>query len=49
MKNGYALCAESRLAAIDSKLREMTPGEMDALRDLLRIGLDWRGIKWLMR
>jgi hypothetical protein len=41
MKNGYALCTESGLAAIDAKLRGMTPEQLDALRGLLRVGLHW--------
>jgi hypothetical protein len=41
MKNGYTLCTESGLAAIDANLREMTTGQLDELRSLLRIGLHW--------
>ena len=42
MKNGYALCTETGLAAIETTMREMTPGQLDALRGLLRIGLHWK-------
>lgn len=41
MRNGYALCTQQGLAAIDSRIAAMTPGELDALRGLLRIGLHW--------
>ncbi|NPC56676.1 hypothetical protein [Caenimonas soli] len=41
MKNGYALCTKSGLATIDANLRDMTPGQLDELRGLLRVGLHW--------
>lgn len=39
MQNGYALCSEAGLAAIDARLAASTPAEVDALRDLLRLGV----------
>ena len=41
MKNGYALCTESGLAAIDDRLQQSTAEQLDALHGLLRIGLHW--------
>ena len=41
MRNGYALCSEQGLAAIDSRLAAMSQQDLDALRGLLRIGLHW--------
>ena len=39
MRNGYALCSDAGLAAIDARLAKSTPAEIDALRDLLRVGV----------
>jgi len=39
MRNGYALCPDAGLAAIDARLAKSTPAEIDALRDLLRVGV----------
>jgi hypothetical protein len=39
MQNGYAMCKPEGLAAIGSLLRAMSTAELDALRDLLRIGV----------
>lgn len=41
MQNGYAVCSSSGLATIDRLLAKATPGEVDRLRGLLRIGLHW--------
>lgn len=41
MRNGYVLCTEVGLAAVDRKLRTMADGEGDRLRGLLRVGLHW--------
>lgn len=41
MRNGYALCTGSALAAIDARLRDMTVDQVNALRGQLRIGLQW--------
>jgi hypothetical protein len=41
MRNGYALCTQEGLAAIDGRIAAMSAGELDALRGLLRIGLHW--------
>ena len=41
MRNGYALCSEPGLAAIDGRLAAMSADGLDALRGLLRIGLHW--------
>ena len=41
MRNGYALCTQPGLAAIDARLKAMSPDEIDALRGQLRIGLQW--------
>ena len=41
MRNGYALCTESGLASIARTLDAMSAGELDALRDRLRVGLHW--------
>lgn len=41
MRNGYALCTEKGLAAIDRRLRACAESEKDELRDKLRIGLHW--------
>jgi hypothetical protein len=39
MRNGYALCTESGLAAITRRLGQMPADERDALRDRLRVGV----------
>jgi hypothetical protein len=41
MQNGYAMCTERGLAAVDELLAACTPVELDALRAKLRIGLHW--------
>ncbi|MDB5945321.1 MAG: hypothetical protein JWQ33_347 [Ramlibacter sp.] len=41
MRNGYALCSQEGLAAIDAMIASKSPEELDALRGLLRIGLHW--------
>jgi hypothetical protein len=41
MRNGYALCSEQGLATIDGRIAAMTAAQLDALRGLLRIGLQW--------
>ena len=41
MSNGYALCTEQGLVKINHRLTAATPTEIAALRDLLRIGLQW--------
>jgi hypothetical protein len=41
MRNGYALCTEDGLAAIDALLGEADARRRDAWRDLLRIGVQW--------
>lgn len=41
MQNGYALCTDAGLSAIDARLRAMAPGDLDELRGRLRIGLHW--------
>ena len=41
MRNGYALCSQDGLAAIDQALAAKSPEELDALRGLLRIGVHW--------
>lgn len=41
MCNGYALCTEEGLAEIEARLAAASAAEVDALRDLLRIGLHW--------
>jgi hypothetical protein len=41
MRNGYALCTESGLASIARTLAGMSAGELDSLRDRLRVGLHW--------
>ncbi len=39
MRNGYALCTAIGLTKINQRLEESSPQEVDALRDLLHIGL----------
>lgn len=41
MKNGYALTSRDGLIEIDRRLRALTPDELDDLRGLLRIGIQW--------
>jgi hypothetical protein len=41
MRNGYAMCTQEGLAEIDRKLAAMSPEQIDELRGLLRIGLQW--------
>lgn len=41
MRNGYALCSAQGLAAIDARMAAMSADELDQLRGLLRIGLQW--------
>ena len=41
MRNGYALCSNEGLGAIDGQLAGMAPEAVDELRGLLRIGLQW--------
>jgi lipoprotein signal peptidase len=41
MRNGYALASHSGLIAISDRLRESTDKELDDLRKLLRIGIQW--------
>lgn len=41
MRNGYALCSQPGLAAIDKAIAAMSPEQLDQLRGLLRIGLHW--------
>ena len=41
MQNGYALPCETGLAEVSSRIRSMTEEEGDALRQELRIGIQW--------
>ncbi|HKQ79134.1 MAG TPA: hypothetical protein VJ810_35895 [Blastocatellia bacterium] len=41
MKNGYALATQSGLVEIGKRLRAAGEGELDKLRQLLRIGIQW--------
>lgn len=41
MRNGYALVSQSGLVEISNRLRAAGEGELDGLRQLLRIGLQW--------
>jgi hypothetical protein len=41
MRNGYALCTEAGLTRISRTLRSCDEVERDALRKLLRVGLQW--------
>jgi hypothetical protein len=41
MRNGYALASRGGLIAISDRLRESTEKELDDLRKLLRIGIQW--------
>jgi hypothetical protein len=41
MRNGYALASRGGLIAISARLRESTEKELDDLRKLLRLGIQW--------
>lgn len=41
MRNGYALASHSGLVAITNRLRASSEDELDELRKLLRIGIQW--------
>lgn len=41
MQNGYALATESGLSEITQRLEAASEGELDGLRELLRIGIQW--------
>jgi hypothetical protein len=41
MKNGYALVSREGLIEIDNRLRAFSEDELDRLRSLLRIGIQW--------
>src|SRR6266481_4704393 len=41
MRNGYALASHSGLVEISNRLRASTESELDGLRQLLRIGIQW--------
>ena len=41
MKNGYVLASEEGLAHISDKIETSTDAEIDALRGLLRVGIQW--------
>ncbi len=41
MSNGYAMASENGLVEIDEKLRGSDKAEIDALRGLLQIGIQW--------
>ena len=41
MRNGYALASESGLVEIADRLQTSSEGELDRLRQLLRIGVQW--------
>ena len=41
MRNGYALASHSGLVEISNRLRASTESELDRLRQLLRIGIQW--------
>ena len=42
MKNGYALASHSGLVEISNRLRASSERELDELRQLLRIGIQWK-------
>ncbi len=42
MKNGYALASRSGLAEVSDRLRAASKRELDELRQLLRIGVQWK-------
>ena len=41
MRNGYALASQSGLVEISNRLRASSESELDELRQLLRIGIQW--------
>ncbi|HYV83151.1 MAG TPA: hypothetical protein VE931_06545 [Pyrinomonadaceae bacterium] len=41
MRNGYALCTQSGLVEIAQRLQASSESELDRLRQLLRIGIQW--------
>ncbi|ACC84799.1 hypothetical protein [Nostoc punctiforme] len=41
MRNGYALASHSGLVEISNRLRGASESELDGLRELLRIGIQW--------
>jgi hypothetical protein len=41
MRNGYALASDSGLVEISNRLRASSENELDGLRQLLRIGIQW--------
>lgn len=41
MRNGYALASQGGLVKISNRLRASSEGELDGLRQLLRIGIQW--------
>src|SRR5207248_7035237 len=41
MRNGYALASHSGLVEISNRLRASSEKELDGLRQLLRIGIQW--------
>lgn len=41
MRNGYALASHSGLVEISNRLRASSESELDSLRQLLRIGIQW--------
>lgn len=41
MRNGYALASQSGLVEISNRLRAASESELDGLRQLLRIGVQW--------
>ena len=41
MRNGYALCTQSGLVEIAHRLQASSESELDRLRELLRIGIQW--------
>lgn len=41
MKNGYALPSKSGIAVINAILNQLTEDELDGLRQLLRVGIQW--------
>jgi len=50
MKNGYALASLEGLVEINSKIKLATEAEIDALRKLLRIGVQWNTqVTWVVQ
>lgn len=41
MRNGYVIASQSGLTEISNKLRAASESELDGLRELLRIGIQW--------